>query len=568
MSVEWYCHSCASRFLEIPASSAQDVTCPSCGGSFVEIVRYTGEVLLPRTEYEEGEEEYEEEYEEGEEEGEEEYTQEEYVYDDEAAALDEIFFNYSYFATEHVDSGRDSAAKTAGGATEAMIDALSSATLTPEHVESEPECAICNEDFRAGELVCELGCKHHYHRHCIIDWLERQNSCPVCRWKLPEVERAASSSSSSSFSSSASVPPPPAAATAAAAAASAATATSSSSSTMAAAAVTAATRPLAGRLSAGLPSEPVPQSREQSPRNSATAGSSRAAVEEAARSSAHELRRGAGPAGEGASPSGRPGVLTRIWRGISSRRPGSGRASSSGGGGAAPGRGAGGVTAESGPLHQLMISPSQVVSRDGVKGFYALSQPAPPAAPAGSPSRRPGSGRLSFGSRSSGRRSSGDIVESGASPSRAAPRPPLLPGGPGTPSSLCEAQAGSGPAALEGAPGGASDAAAPSEPPLVWVSAASIVPVHLKATDALRRRVCVAYRASSTGGRVLYSRDVPKNQKATSATFHAHLGAAKRERQRQHPPQGRGQEAEGGQATTHGRAPPPAPRSAAPLSID
>ena len=57
--------------------------------------------------------------------------------------------------------------------------------LTAEQISSEPECAICNEDFEVGECVLELGCRHHYHRHCALDWLARQSSCPVCRWQLP-----------------------------------------------------------------------------------------------------------------------------------------------------------------------------------------------------------------------------------------------------------------------------------------------------------------------------------------------------------------------------------------------
>ena len=54
--------------------------------------------------------------------------------------------------------------------------------------------------------------------------------------------------------------------------------------------------------------------------------------------------------------------------------------------------------------------------------------------------------------------------------------------------------------------------------------AASIVPTHLK------RRVCVAYRVGVTNGRVLYSRDVPKNQQAASRAYRGLALAAKKER--------------------------------------
>ena len=60
------------------------------------------------------------------------------------------------------------------------------------------------------------------------------------------------------------------------------------------------------------------------------------------------------------------------------------------------------------------------------------------------------------------------------------------------------------------------------------LQAASIVPTHLK------RRVCIAYRVGATNGRVLYSRDVPKNQHAASRAYHGIALAAKKERLRAH----------------------------------
>ena len=50
------------------------------------------------------------------------------------------------------------------------------------------------------------------------------------------------------------------------------------------------------------------------------------------------------------------------------------------------------------------------------------------------------------------------------------------------------------------------------------------MPTHLK------WRVCVAYRVGFTHGRVLYSRDVPKNQSAAGRAFRGLALAAKKER--------------------------------------
>eukprot|EP00274_Cyanoptyche_gloeocystis_P005445 CAMPEP_0196667278 /NCGR_PEP_ID=MMETSP1086-20130531/64994_1 /TAXON_ID=77921 /ORGANISM="Cyanoptyche gloeocystis , Strain SAG4.97" /LENGTH=284 /DNA_ID=CAMNT_0042004591 /DNA_START=61 /DNA_END=916 /DNA_ORIENTATION=- len=42
-------------------------------------------------------------------------------------------------------------------------------------------CAICQEEYEAGHRVCTLPCHHVFHLHCVRPWLQRSNTCPLCR---------------------------------------------------------------------------------------------------------------------------------------------------------------------------------------------------------------------------------------------------------------------------------------------------------------------------------------------------------------------------------------------------
>jgi hypothetical protein len=45
------------------------------------------------------------------------------------------------------------------------------------------DCSICLCDFDMGEMLTCLPCdkKHSFHSACIRQWLQRQNSCPLCQ---------------------------------------------------------------------------------------------------------------------------------------------------------------------------------------------------------------------------------------------------------------------------------------------------------------------------------------------------------------------------------------------------
>lgn len=87
---------------------------------------------------------------------------------------------------------------TARSAFEAMPRKL----MTEDDLESgESECVVCQEDFKVRDNYVELPCKHRFHEECIKPWLDSNNTCPTCRYKLP-VEGGDGDASSASGSAS------------------------------------------------------------------------------------------------------------------------------------------------------------------------------------------------------------------------------------------------------------------------------------------------------------------------------------------------------------------------------
>ena len=45
-------------------------------------------------------------------------------------------------------------------------------------------CIICLEDFKNKDKALILPCIHLFHKNCINNWLKKQNTCPICKFKL------------------------------------------------------------------------------------------------------------------------------------------------------------------------------------------------------------------------------------------------------------------------------------------------------------------------------------------------------------------------------------------------
>lgn len=48
------------------------------------------------------------------------------------------------------------------------------------------DCPICLQEIPAESLAARMPCSHVYHGGCIVEWLEKTQSCPMCRYSLLE----------------------------------------------------------------------------------------------------------------------------------------------------------------------------------------------------------------------------------------------------------------------------------------------------------------------------------------------------------------------------------------------
>ena len=61
--------------------------------------------------------------------------------------------------------------------------------ITAKRLKQSKKCSICCEKFKLGGDATLLDpCKHFFHDLCILQWLKKKNTCPLCRKELMTVD--------------------------------------------------------------------------------------------------------------------------------------------------------------------------------------------------------------------------------------------------------------------------------------------------------------------------------------------------------------------------------------------
>ncbi|PKA57366.1 E3 ubiquitin-protein ligase RING1 [Apostasia shenzhenica] len=75
-------------------------------------------------------------------------------------------------------------------AAKSVVESLPSIFLAEEDATDNNCCAVCKDEISPTQSAKKLPCSHHYHENCIGLWLDRRNTCPLCRYELPIGEAA------------------------------------------------------------------------------------------------------------------------------------------------------------------------------------------------------------------------------------------------------------------------------------------------------------------------------------------------------------------------------------------
>ena len=47
-------------------------------------------------------------------------------------------------------------------------------------------CIICLENIDKSKNIIKLQCGHDFHKECLLEWLNKNDNCPICKKKCVE----------------------------------------------------------------------------------------------------------------------------------------------------------------------------------------------------------------------------------------------------------------------------------------------------------------------------------------------------------------------------------------------
>jgi hypothetical protein len=57
-------------------------------------------------------------------------------------------------------------------------------SLTDQEINDNKSCVICFEEYKGDNIISKIICKHIFHTKCLNMWIEKNQSCPLCRQEI------------------------------------------------------------------------------------------------------------------------------------------------------------------------------------------------------------------------------------------------------------------------------------------------------------------------------------------------------------------------------------------------
>ncbi|XP_041364685.1 E3 ubiquitin-protein ligase RNF181-like [Gigantopelta aegis] len=70
-------------------------------------------------------------------------------------------------------------------ASKKFVDELPTKLISPTIAAQGIQCSVCLGEFDEEDETKTLPCDHQFHSKCILPWLQKVSTCPVCRCELP-----------------------------------------------------------------------------------------------------------------------------------------------------------------------------------------------------------------------------------------------------------------------------------------------------------------------------------------------------------------------------------------------
>ena len=65
-----------------------------------------------------------------------------------------------------------------------VVKNLPRRTLDTFNDKQNAQCPVCLVSFDVDDIIIEMPCDHFFHTDCLLPWLNKTNSCPLCRYEL------------------------------------------------------------------------------------------------------------------------------------------------------------------------------------------------------------------------------------------------------------------------------------------------------------------------------------------------------------------------------------------------